>query len=91
MTYKGRGTDVDFEAEHVIGDKGYDSAEFTQFIQDLGAVLVIPPRSNLKTLREYDKFLYRERYFVACFINKASITGTSSLASTSCPHPIWAS
>ncbi len=61
---------VGFEAEHVLGDKGYDSAEFLQFIQDLGAVPVIPPRSNLKTLREYDKYLYRERHLVECFINK---------------------
>ena len=61
---------VGFEAEHVLGDKGYDSAEFLQFIQNLGAVPVIPPRSNLKTLREYDKYLYRERHLVECFINK---------------------
>jgi len=61
---------VNFEVEHVIGDKGYDSAAFLQFILERGAVPVIPPRSNLKTPRDYDQYLYRERHLVECFINK---------------------
>jgi transposase len=61
---------VDFEVEPVIGDKGYDSAAFLQFILERGAVPVIPPRSNLKTPRDYDQYLYRERHLVECFINK---------------------
>lgn len=59
-----------FNAQHVIGDKGYDSAEFLHFIRDMGAIPVIPPRSNLKTQRDYDKHLYKERHLVECFINK---------------------
>jgi transposase len=61
---------VNFEVEHLIGDKGYDSAAFLQFILERGAVPVIPPRSNLKTPRDYDQYLYRERHLVECFINK---------------------
>ena len=61
---------VGFEAEHVIGDKGYDSAELIHDIMDTGAVAVIPPRSNRKTPREYDRHLYKERHLVECFINK---------------------
>ena len=61
---------VDFAAEHVIGDKGYDAAAFLQCILDRGAVPVIPPRSNRKTPRDYDAHLYRERHLVECFINK---------------------
>ena len=61
---------VGFEAKHVIGDKGYDSAELIHDIMDTGAVAVIPPRSNRKTPREYDKHLYKERHLVECFINK---------------------
>lgn len=61
---------IDFKAEHVIGDKGYDSTDLLQSILDRGAVPVIPPRSNLKTMRDYDKYLYRERHLVECFINK---------------------
>ena len=61
---------TDLEAEHVIGDKGYDSADFLQCILSMGAVAVIPPRSNRKTPRAYDEYLYRERHLVECFINK---------------------
>ena len=61
---------VELQAEHVIGDKGYDSDEFVQFILDRGSVPVIPPRSNLKTMRDYDRHLYKERHLVECLINK---------------------
>ena len=61
---------VDLEVEYVIGDKGFDSADFLQFILSMGAVPVIPPRSNRKTARDYDAYLYRERHLVECFINK---------------------
>ena len=60
----------DFDAEYVIGDKGYDSVEFLQFIMSMRAIPVIPPRSNRKTTREYDEYLYQERHLVECFINK---------------------
>ncbi len=59
-----------FNAQHVIGDKGFDSVEFLQFILNMGATPVIPPRSNRKTPRDYDKYLYKERHLVECFINK---------------------
>ena len=59
-----------FNAQHVIGDKGYDSDEFLQSIMNTGAIPVIPPRSNRKTPRDYDKHLYKERHLVECFINK---------------------
>ena len=61
---------ADFEAEHVIADKGYDSVEFLQSVLSIGATAVIPPRSNRKTPQEYDEYLYRERHLVECFINK---------------------
>ena len=61
---------TDLEAAHVIGDQGYDSADFLQCILSMGAVAVIPPRSNRKTPRAYDEYLYRERHLVECFINK---------------------
>ena len=67
---RGQSLIADFDPEHVIGDKGYDSAEFLQFILSMGAIAVIPPRSNRKTPREYDEYLYRERHLVECFINK---------------------
>ena len=61
---------IDLESEFVIADRSYDSDDFVQFIITNGAIPVIPPRSNRKTLREYDEYLYQERHLVECFINK---------------------
>ena len=61
---------VAFKAEHVIADKGYDATAFVQYILDRGAVPVIPPRSNRKTPRQYDAYIYRERHLVECFFKK---------------------
>jgi transposase len=61
---------ADYRCDYVIADKAYDSDDFHKGIRDSGAVPVIPPRSNRKVLREYDKHLYKERHLVECFINK---------------------
>jgi transposase len=58
----------DFDA--VLGDKGFDSKKLIDFIQSRGAEAVIPPRSNLKDQREYDRHLYKERNLVERFINR---------------------
>ena len=58
------------EATQVIADKGYDSDEILAFIQDQGAVSVIPPRSNRKTQREYSHELYRERNMIERAFNR---------------------
>jgi transposase len=56
--------------EYGLADRGYDSDDLIEFILDHGAIPVIPPRKNRKTLREYDTWRYRERALVECFINK---------------------
>jgi len=48
----------------VIADKGYDADHLHQAVRDTGAEAVIPPRSNRKTPRAYDRALYRERNLV---------------------------
>jgi transposase len=48
-------------AEHVLMDKGYDSDPLVAAIEKSGAKAVIPPRSNRKQPREYDREVYRER------------------------------
>lgn len=48
-------------AEHVLMDKGYDSDPLVAIIEKSGAKAVIPPRSNRKTPRDYDREIYRER------------------------------
>ena len=60
----------DTSLTYVIADKAYDADSFVRVLQDRGAIPVIPPRSNRKTLREYDGHLYKERHLVECFINK---------------------
>jgi transposase len=58
------------KAEHVIADKGYDSSELVGAIEAGGAKAVIPPRSNRKEPREYDKHTYKDRNLVERFLNK---------------------
>jgi putative transposase len=60
----------DLEPDAVIADKGYDADHLRNAISDRGAEAVIPPRSNLKAPRTYDKVLYRERNLAARFFNK---------------------
>jgi transposase len=49
-------------AEAVIADKGYDSDKIVEHVQEtMQAKAVIPPRSNRKQQRQYDKTLYRLR------------------------------
>ena len=45
-------------------DKGYDADELINWIQQTGALVVIPPRSNRTVLRDYDKARYKERHRV---------------------------
>jgi transposase len=47
------------EAEAVIADRGYDSAEIVAKVESLGAVAVIPPRRHRKQPRSYDRELYK--------------------------------
>ena len=59
------------QTECVIADKGYDTNRVLEKIQeDLGAVAVVPPRSNRKVQREYDKELYKERNLIERTFNK---------------------
>jgi transposase len=61
---------ADIEVEHVIADKGYDSKKLVETIEASGAEAVIPPRSNRKEKREYDRHLYKDRNLVERFINR---------------------
>lgn len=59
-----------FEANALIADKGYDSANLIKEVEANGIQAVIPPRKNRIEQREYDKHLYKERHLVECFIGK---------------------
>lgn len=54
------------ETQAVLGDKGYDSDTIVTQIEEMDAKAVIPPRSNRKNPREYDEYLYGERYKIEC-------------------------
>lgn len=54
----------------VIADKGYDSDPFVGAIQTTGAKAIIPPRSNRRTPREYDRERYKARNLVERFFNR---------------------
>ena len=56
--------------EHVIADKGYDSNGVLEKIAELEAVAVIPPKSNRKVQREYDRELYKKRNLIERAFNK---------------------
>ena len=57
-------------AEHAVADKGYDSNALVEAIEAGGAEAVIPPRSDRKEKREYDRHLSRDRNLVERFINR---------------------
>ena len=62
---------LDFD--RMIADRGYAAQEFYDWILDQGMEPVIPPHQRTKgekAERPYDKWLYRERHLVECFINK---------------------
>ncbi len=59
------------QTEHVIADKGYDTEKVLGKVKELGALAVIPPRSNRKVQREYyDRELYKERNLIERAFNK---------------------
>ena len=58
------------QTEHVIADKGYDTERVLEKIGELEAIAVIPPRSNRKVQRDYDRELYKERNLIERTFNK---------------------
>jgi transposase len=60
----------DLENSPVLGDKGYDSKKFVDYLRKKGCEAVIPSRSNSKEKREIDKHLYKERHLVENFFSK---------------------
>lgn len=67
---QGEALTQDLKPGTVIADKGYDSDPLVVKLTSQGVEAVIPPRSNRKTPREYDRHLYKERHLVECFFNK---------------------
>ena len=57
----------------IIADRGYAAQDFYDWVVAQQMEPVIPPHQRAKgekAERPYDKWLYRERHLVECFINK---------------------
>jgi transposase len=68
------GSDVfleDFKAEALLADKAFDADErVLEKLAEQGVQAVIPPKSNRKEPREYDKELYKARHLIENFFAK---------------------
>jgi transposase len=56
--------------QSIVADRGYAGKPLEEWIIQQGATAVIPPHQCAKDQREYDRWLYRERHLIECFINK---------------------
>ena len=59
--------------EKVLADRGYAAQDFYDWVVAQEMEPVIPPHQRAKgekAQRPYDKWVYRERHLVECFINK---------------------
>jgi transposase len=51
-------------AEYLLADKGFDTDTMLAAVKAANMIPIIPPKSNRKTQREYDKYLYKLRHLV---------------------------
>lgn len=59
--------------EKVLADRGYAAQDFYDWVVNQEMEPVIPPHQRAKgakAQRPYDKWVYRERHLIECFINK---------------------
>lgn len=54
-------------ANFVVADKAYDSDKTLDKITQMKAIAVIPPKSNRKEQRNYDKDYYKDRNLIERF------------------------
>lgn len=54
-------------AGFVVADKAYDSDKILETIEKMQAIAVIPPKSNRKEQRHYDKHYYKDRNLIERF------------------------
>ena len=55
---------ANIQAESLLADKGYDTNAIIKAALEAGMQVVIPPKSNRREQRDYDKFLYKLRHLV---------------------------
>jgi transposase len=61
----------DMQADTLIADKAFDADErVIEPLQTAGKNVVIPPTSNRKSPRDYDRHLYKARHLIENFFAK---------------------
>ena len=55
--------------ERVMADRGYAGQAFIDRVVQTGAEAVLPPHQRAQQPRDDDRWWYRERHLVECFIN----------------------
>ncbi len=58
------------QAKYALMDRAYDADKLIEQLKQQGIIPVIPPKSNRKEVREYDRHIYKERNLIECFIGK---------------------
>ena len=56
-----------------LGDRAYGTKEILAYIEERGAAVVIPPKSNAREPWVIDYCLYKERHLVECFFQKIKL------------------
>jgi transposase len=75
-------------ADTVIADKAYDADErVLEPLRQAGKTAVIPPKSNRKTQRFYDKDLYKARHRIENFLPSSNNTAPLPPATINAPEP----
>jgi transposase len=54
----------------INADRGYDSKDFVDWLESLGAIPNIPSRETNKVQRDCDWWQYKERHLIECFWQK---------------------
>jgi len=53
-----------FMADYLMADKAYDTNALLEWCKDNSVIPVIPPKTNRKDQREYDRYLYKLRHLI---------------------------
>ena len=61
---------VELEGSNVLGDRAYDTDAILKYLEERGAIAVIPSQANRLVQRDCDWWLYKERHLVECFFQK---------------------
>jgi len=61
---------TDIAGSNLLDDKAYGTKKIFAYIEEHGATVVIPPKSNVKQPWLADYCLYKERHLVECFFQK---------------------